>query len=300
MNVDELVNLALANTDDGRVDVMALEPAEFSAGVVSALGEIVAELAGNALTHGNGNAPIRIAGLWEGDGYLMTISDRGRGMSDEDLNRLNGLLAEFSRVGRYSGATLGLPIIARLAARHGLRVQLVPGAPGISARIRIPPDQVSPRAPVTHDNAVADVEEPADTIDDVFNPYRYPGGRLELAEAPGSGPDYAEQEIIVQGETSTALYTHEDMESFLDSIFAPLIGSGHRTTETWDLDIPDDEPGLATITKLRVRVPGDNYDVSADSPSIASAERAIDIKNALATFDAGRRSASERRDQYRV
>lgn len=314
MKIDELVSIALGNADLDRVELTAFEPAVFETRSVSPVVEIVAELAGNALRHGSQEEPVRIAGLWENGDYLISISDRGPGMTEKELRRYNGLLADFSRSSRYPGGMLGLPIVARLAVKHSLKVQLVPGAPGICARVQIPPSLVSrpvPDAPETLEPIRDEVETPespaeieapdtdgeieTDTIDDVFNPYRYQGKApepvpmedLSLVEANGWHPEVAEgHDLELQ------------MEEFLASVFSPLVGSSGRES-MWSLEFPNgSEEPLTMITRLRVRVPGDHYELADDTPSTASAERAIDIKTALATFDAGRRSAREQIDTH--
>ena len=86
MNVVELVEIALANVDDGRVEVMALEPADFSTEAVGGLAELVFELASNAIAFSPPEDKVHIAGLFVQDSYLISISDRGVGIA-EDLPR---------------------------------------------------------------------------------------------------------------------------------------------------------------------------------------------------------------------
>jgi hypothetical protein len=81
---------------------------------------------------------VRIAGHFHDEGYLITITDRGVGVPSRRLTELNELLARPPVVGLALEPTLGLYVVAMLAKRHGVRVRLVTGAPGLTAHVMIP------------------------------------------------------------------------------------------------------------------------------------------------------------------
>jgi hypothetical protein len=72
----------------------------------------------------------------------------------------------------------------------------------------------------------------------------------------------------------------DESEAFLERVFAPLLVSRMAPSES----------GEGVV--LQVRVPGERFsDVEDDSPSTVAAEAAVEIRSALSTYDAGRRSA---------
>jgi hypothetical protein len=62
--------------------------------------------------------------------YALRIEDRGIGMSDNALARVNRQLADPPLVGFASSPVIGLLAAGRLAQRHGIRVRLGHTAPG--------------------------------------------------------------------------------------------------------------------------------------------------------------------------
>jgi hypothetical protein len=56
--------------------------------------------------------------------YVITVTDEGIGVDDERLARLNALLSHPPAPGLALSRTLGLHVVAYLAARHGIYVQL--------------------------------------------------------------------------------------------------------------------------------------------------------------------------------
>ena len=138
VNVAQLLEIALARVDEGRVEVMALEPADFSIEAVAGLAEMVSELAGNAIDSSPPEEKVRVAGLFVSDSYLISISDRGAGISEAMMGALNRLLENPDAAGRNVELGLGLRLVARMAGQNGFSVRLVPGAPGTTARVTIP------------------------------------------------------------------------------------------------------------------------------------------------------------------
>jgi len=137
--MSDVVRAALGEVDDyQRVDVLALEPARVSGGVVTDLAHLISELLDNAAQFSPPTERVRVTGLFERAGYLLTISDGGIGMSDGRLAELNRMLESPPVLGLALEPTLGMYVVARLAARHDVSVELVSGVPGTTARITIP------------------------------------------------------------------------------------------------------------------------------------------------------------------
>ena len=74
------------------------------------------------------------------DGHQLAIFDYGLGMSADDLADANRRLNEVGSFDRESNRMLGFQVVARLAARHDVKVMLTttPGGTGVTAIIRLP------------------------------------------------------------------------------------------------------------------------------------------------------------------
>ena len=137
--MNDVVRAALGEVDEyQRVEVMALEPARLSGGAVTDVTHMLSELLDNATQFSPPTDRVRVTGLFDQDGYLLTISDRGLGMSDARRTDMNRMLDKPPVLGLALDPTLGIYVVARLAARHGINVRLVPGVPGTTARLTIP------------------------------------------------------------------------------------------------------------------------------------------------------------------
>lgn len=299
MDITELIDIALAGVDSSRVDVELVEPAVVATEAVSALTHVVAELSENATAFSAPDQRVRLNGLFDGDGYLITISDDGVGISEAMLGALNRLLDRPQPSSGDNEVTLGITMVARLAARHGIRVRLVPGVPGTTARIAVPSGLVSPGAPSQErPRSRQHVETPiddvfAETSEETIDLSRY---ELDLRRSREHVVSMTQQEL-------------ETAEAFLESVFEPLryrtagrdrpgvrrTGTGSRESRDETRPPVDPEPKSSSTT-LRVRVPGENFSPQEDQSSVASSEAAIDIRSALTKFDRGRREAWESGD----
>ncbi len=191
MNAAHLIDIALAHDNGRRVELMALEPAEFSLAAVGGLSQVVAELVSNAAAFSKPEEKVHLAGLFVGDSYLISISDRGVGIPGDLLGKLNRML-EDPDAERNTDWALGLRLVARLADRHGLSVRLVPGAPGTTARVTVP------HALVSRDDQVEEISLPA-AVPTEFTPHEI------------------EHRVPVPAESS-----RDETESFLESVFGAL------------------------------------------------------------------------------
>jgi signal transduction histidine kinase len=74
-----------------------------------------------------------------GGGLRIQVADSGVGIPPEELQDLNERLRQPSDIDVAASKTLGLYVVARLAARHGILVRLVPGEPsGTVAQVDLP------------------------------------------------------------------------------------------------------------------------------------------------------------------
>ncbi|MGH9196259.1 MAG: ATP-binding protein, partial [Acidimicrobiia bacterium] len=128
LEIGDVVRAALGEVDEyQRIDILALEPVRVSGQVVADIAHLLSELLDNATQFSPPNDRVRVAGLFDQDGYLLTVSDHGMGMSEGGQAELNKLLAKPPVLGLALEPTLGLYVVARLAARHAISIRLVSG-----------------------------------------------------------------------------------------------------------------------------------------------------------------------------
>ncbi|MFI6400655.1 nitrate- and nitrite sensing domain-containing protein [Streptomyces sp. NPDC050548] len=139
-----------------RVRISALPPHAHVAGFAADdLSHLLAELMENASSFSPPDAPVEISGwLLENGEVMLSVQDEGIGMTDDRMTRLNTRLTEFDPDSPYDqegeeGLGLGLYVVARLAHRHGVRVQLRDQKQGGIAAVVVLPSPLLAAAPMT-------------------------------------------------------------------------------------------------------------------------------------------------------
>ncbi|WP_449338765.1 nitrate- and nitrite sensing domain-containing protein [Streptomyces chartreusis] len=137
-----------------RVRIAALPPHAHVAGFAADdLSHLLAELMENATSFSPPDLPVEVSGwLLENGEVMLSVQDEGIGMTGERLGRLNTRLAEFDPEVSYDqegeeGLGLGLYVVARLAHRHGVRVQLREQKQGGIAAVAVLPKGLLAPAP---------------------------------------------------------------------------------------------------------------------------------------------------------
>jgi signal transduction histidine kinase len=142
-------------------------PAAMVAGpVVNDLVRLIAELLDNAISAGATSAAsqestVTLSGtLTEDEGLLVEIIDSGPGLPPEELQVINARLASPPVVDASVSRQMGLFVVSRLAAQHGITVRLRQrlGASGISATVLLPCALVSVEPAVSVDPAANDTQ----------------------------------------------------------------------------------------------------------------------------------------------
>jgi signal transduction histidine kinase len=112
---------------------------------VNDLVHLVAELVENATSYSPTDTPVAVSGqLLTSGGVLLDITDQGVGMSAEDMAHANWRLDKPPVVDVTVSRRMGLFVVARLAARHGIRVRLRSAATGgLTALVWLPDEVVS-------------------------------------------------------------------------------------------------------------------------------------------------------------
>ena len=140
---------------------------------VSDVVHLTAELVENATSFSAAETPVTIAGhLLSSGGVLLEITDQGVGMGAEEMAHANWRLDNPPVVDVAVSRRMGLFVVARLAARHGIRVRLRPAASGgLIALVWLPDEAIMHEAPdgtpgVRRDSAAESMVGPA--IDGIF------------------------------------------------------------------------------------------------------------------------------------
>ncbi|HSV66078.1 MAG TPA: nitrate- and nitrite sensing domain-containing protein [Mycobacteriales bacterium] len=106
---------------------------------------LVAELLENATEFSNPETHVVVSArsMSGGSGVMIEIEDQGVGISEPDLVTANDRLSANAEFDPQLSRMMGLYVVGRLAARHGVRVQ-VRSAPagGVTALIHLPPEVV--------------------------------------------------------------------------------------------------------------------------------------------------------------
>src|SRR5262249_31531854 len=94
------------------------------AAAVTDLVHLVAELFDNATAFSPPDSSVIVEARRVGDRAVLYVEDRGIGISSEQLAELNERLATPPEMDVAVSRMMGLVVVARLAARHGVRVEL--------------------------------------------------------------------------------------------------------------------------------------------------------------------------------
>ncbi|WP_330459789.1 nitrate- and nitrite sensing domain-containing protein [Streptomyces sp. NBC_00820] len=139
-----------------RVRITTLPPHAHIAGFAADdLSHLLAELMENATSFSPPDQSVEVSGwLLESGEIMLSVQDEGIGMTGDRLERLNTRLAEFDPESPYDqegadGLGLGLYVVARLAHRHGARVQLREQKQGGIAAVAVLPRSLLAEAPAT-------------------------------------------------------------------------------------------------------------------------------------------------------
>ncbi|MET7332928.1 nitrate- and nitrite sensing domain-containing protein [Nonomuraea sp. NPDC005650] len=110
---------------------------------------LLAELVENALSFSPRETRVTVSGSRiDGGGVMLSITDAGIGMTQDELVQANDRLTDAPSVDVSVSRRMGLFVVARLAHRHGIRVQLRPHASGgLTAMVLIPENMLGSQVP---------------------------------------------------------------------------------------------------------------------------------------------------------
>ncbi|HET6748125.1 MAG TPA: ATP-binding protein, partial [Actinomycetes bacterium] len=140
----DVVRAALAEIEDyNRVELLPIDDVGVAGQAVADIVHLLAELIENATSFSPPGTKVQVAGQAVSNGYVLEIEDRGLGMSDDELVEANERLANPPVVDFALSRMLGLYVVARLAQRYRIKVQLRHSwYGGITALVLLPPNVV--------------------------------------------------------------------------------------------------------------------------------------------------------------
>ncbi|MBI5803024.1 MAG: response regulator [Verrucomicrobia bacterium] len=117
------------------------------------LAKLVEELVGNALQYSSSGTPVTVQSYDDGHDFLLTVMDKGPGMSPELVAGLSFSAPAVRQTGEPYVTGLGLPIARRLAELHGGKL-LLHSEPGKGTTVRVSLPARPPAVPAPADELV--------------------------------------------------------------------------------------------------------------------------------------------------
>lgn len=123
-----------------RVQILALPGTRIIGRAADDTSHLIAELLDNATTFSPPQAAVPLSGwMLENGDVMLSVEDRGIGIPADRLAELNALLETPAQPTPADATGMGLYVVARLAARHGIRVHLREQAQGgVTAVVVVP------------------------------------------------------------------------------------------------------------------------------------------------------------------
>jgi anti-sigma regulatory factor (Ser/Thr protein kinase) len=138
--VVEMLRGAVGEIEDfARVDLITGSPDFVQGTAVADMTHMLAELVENAVQYSPPGTRVQVRGGRVANGYVIEIEDRGLGIHPDTMSVLNERLVRPPEFDLADTDQLGLFVVSRLAARHGVQVSLrVSGYGGTTAILLMP------------------------------------------------------------------------------------------------------------------------------------------------------------------
>ena len=263
--IDEVIRAAVSEVEDyARVRLAGADPAMVAPNAVNNVTHLLAELIENATNFSPPDELVEVFGsAGPHGGYTLAIIDRGVGMSRQRLYDANERLGGTTFAGESSSSFLGLHVVGRLAARHGIDARLLESATiGTTAKVTLPASILAadPHAG-SEDPSTAD--EGSDELTGNSGVDRMAGSRRGLGGGPPSTPDPSlswpppvvpparrrssdanpsPEPVLALPPSVEALAAALDEADALDEELA------RRNADIAELSRPGDEPEIAKVT----------------------------------------------------
>ena len=141
--VIDVVRGAVAEVEDyKRVEVVTDSEDMVAGSVVADMIHLLAELVENATLFSPSGTRVEVRAERVGNGFAFEIEDRGLGIKPDELDAINDQLGSPADFDLANADQLGLFVVGKLAARHGVRVFLRPSPYGGTTAIVLMPSSI--------------------------------------------------------------------------------------------------------------------------------------------------------------
>jgi signal transduction histidine kinase len=136
----DVLRAAVAEVEEyQRVEVLQPPPVALTGSAVTDVAHLMAELVENATLFSPPRTRVDLRTTATPHGLTVEVEDRGLGLPRTELDELNTRLAEKPEFDLAQSDRLGLFVVGRLAARHGIKVSLSPSPyGGLTASVSLP------------------------------------------------------------------------------------------------------------------------------------------------------------------
>ncbi|MFE3442586.1 nitrate- and nitrite sensing domain-containing protein [Nocardia sp. NPDC059180] len=148
----DVVQGAITESKDyTRVSLNRFPDVSVNGDVIADIIHLLAELVENATHFSSTTAPVTVSGGLVEGGAVVEVADRGRGLSRQELNRINRILdsaPDFGIMHLSSDARMGLIVVSILVGRNEIKVRLTESDHGgVTAIVFLPLTLLDDRSP---------------------------------------------------------------------------------------------------------------------------------------------------------
>jgi signal transduction histidine kinase len=140
VDIRELVGDAILQLGaEGKINVDLTALPDNILGNADMLLQVVTNLLSNAIKYSSGGAEIAVVGLCQGDAAVLSVSDSGRGIPEDEQERIFEPYFRASNSRGVHGTGLGLYVVGRYIASHGGTIDIRSALHvGTTVTVRIP------------------------------------------------------------------------------------------------------------------------------------------------------------------
>ena len=194
VDMADVVRVAIGEVEHfSRITLLALDEATVAGNVAVDLAHLLSELMENATQFSPPDTSVEIVGHLTREGtYVLSVSDQGIGMSADQMNEANRVMANPPVLGLALSRSLGFTVIGRLAQRFGITVRMMSSpAGGASALVTVPATlvQAGDQTSAGADGAGASAWPDDSTSSASTSPWSAPTPTIDLSPGAASPAD---------------------------------------------------------------------------------------------------------------
>ncbi len=186
--VIDVIRGAIAEVEDyKRITVVTTSEDMVAGSAVADMIHLLAELIENAALFSPSGTRVEVKAERVGNGFAFEVEDRGLGIKSEELDVINLRLSSPADFDLANADQLGLFVVGKLAARHGVRVFLRPSPyGGTTAIVLLPSSMITPEAETPAGEQPEDGQVTAASLEDLQ--LALTGRPTRRASAADAGP----------------------------------------------------------------------------------------------------------------